>query len=164
MSRLVFSRTVPDTAAPLETALDAAHTGRAVLEPQQTLLLDAADRLTLWFADGVPTHARHSDGRTGGAALAAFANPGPVRVELHADPAPNAPSECGVAPDAPATHLAGDDVLAARTRDRAPEDADADAESLDAVEAFLADDAAIADIRERAREEAERRADEWGFE
>ncbi|MEE6211183.1 hypothetical protein U3A55_13620 [Salarchaeum sp. III] len=162
MSRLVFARTVPDSATPLETALDADHTGRAVFEPQQTLLLDAADRLTLWFDDGVPTHARHSDGRTGGAALAAFANPGPVRVELHADPAPSTPADAAVAADAPATHLAGDDALAARTRDRTPDDTDTG--SLDAVEAFLADDDAIADLRERAREEAERRANEWGFE
>lgn len=162
MSRLVFSRTVPDLAAPLETALDTDHTGRAVLEPQQTLLLDAADHLTVWFDAGVPTHARHSDGRTGGAALAAFANPGPVRVELHADSTPSPPADCAVAPDAPAVHLADDDGLAARTRDRAP--ADADAGSLDAVEAFLEDADAIAEIKERARDEAERRADEWAFE
>lgn len=159
--RLAFSRTVTDLSIPLAAALDAEHTGYAVLEPQQTILLDSTDRLTLFFDDGVPTHARHSDGRTGGAALASLADAAPCRVELReSDSAP--PAGATVAPDAPADHLAGDVRLAERTRAAAPDDVD-DADGLDAVEAFLADEDAIEDIQERARAEAERRADEWGF-
>lgn len=159
--RLAFSKTVTDLTIPLRTALDADHTGYAAVEPQQTLLLDATDRLTLWFDDGVPTHARHSDGRTGGAALASLADAAPYRVELQeAELSP--PADAAVAPDAPADHLAGDPSLAERTREAAPDEA-ADASGLDAVEAFLADGDAIADIQSRARAEAERRADEWDF-
>jgi len=159
--RLAFSRTVTDAGVPLETALDGELTGYAVFEPQQTILLDSTDRLTVWFDGGVPTHARHSDGRAGGAALASLAAVAPYRVELReSDPSP--PADAAVAPDAPADHLAGDTGLAERTREAAPDDAD-DAGGLDAVEAFLADEDAIEDIQARAREEAEQRADEWGF-
>lgn len=160
--RLTFARVVSDLSAPLRSALADDHTGVAVVEPQQTILLDATDRLTLWFDDGVPTHARHSDGRTGGAALAALATASPYRVELHERDRHAPPDEGAVAPDAPADHLAGDPDLAERTRTAAPDDRD-DADGLDAVEAFLADEEAIADLQEQAREQAERRADEWGF-
>jgi len=37
-------------------------------------------------------------------------------------------------------------------------------ENVDAVEAFLADEQKVEAIRERAREEAAERAEEWGFE
>lgn len=161
--RLTFSRVVTDLAPPLAAALDDGHTGHAVLEPQRTLLLDATDRLTLRFEDGIPTHATHSDGRTGGAALAALANASPYRVELR-ETATGAPlADAVIAPDAPAVHLAADDRLAERTRAAAPAAEPDGADELDAVEAFLADEDAITDLKERAREEAKRSNDEWGF-
>lgn len=66
----------------------------------------------------------------------------------------------------PARRLAGDPALAERTRERSPAAASArEAESTTgtpgAVEAFLADEAKIEAIQQRAREEAERRAVEW---
>ncbi|PSQ58333.1 MAG: hypothetical protein BRD23_07340, partial [Halobacteriales archaeon SW_9_67_25] len=60
-----------------------------------------------------------------------------------------------------------DTDLAARTRDTAPpewvERESSPDEGTSAVEAFLDDEERITEIRERAREEAERRAAEWGF-
>ena len=62
----------------------------------------------------------------------------------------------------PAERLAGDPALADRTRRLAgdPDPAGDDG----AVVAFLEDEAAVEDIRETARAEAESRAEEWGFE
>ena len=51
--------------------------------------------------------------------------------------------------------------LAARARERAP--ADRDAPETDPVEAFLDDEERVEAIKQRARDEAERRASEWGF-
>jgi len=68
-----------------------------------------------------------------------------------------------------ADRLAGDPDLAERTRTAAPAEWEADAESggedgsLDAVEAFLDDEEKIAAIRDRAREEARERAEQWGL-
>jgi hypothetical protein len=64
----------------------------------------------------------------------------------------------------PAERLAGDPGLAARTRAAAPDERlDDRAGSGSAVEAFLADESKIEAIREQAREEARRRAAEWGL-
>jgi len=95
-----------------------------------------------------------------------------------------------VPPGLPAERLANDPGLAERTRARAPETAvdgsgddaaatpgssecrgsrdrtrtgDGPGGDLDAVEAFLEDADRVAAIRERAREEAQRRAAEWGL-
>jgi hypothetical protein len=65
----------------------------------------------------------------------------------------------------PAERLAGDPQLAAKTRDRAPDrpTTEPNTSPTSAVEAFLEDEEKIAAIRERARAEAERRAEEWGL-
>jgi hypothetical protein len=62
----------------------------------------------------------------------------------------------------PAERLAGNPALADRTRRLADEPDPAEDDG--AVAAFLEDEAAIRDIRETARGEAESRAEEWGFE
>lgn len=167
---LTFSRVVPDAAAALTAALDRRHTGYAVLTPSDALVLDEGTHAVLGFRDGIPTHAR-SAAEAGPGALAAAATPGPLRVALHECTPPFTDSTARIAPDTPARRLAGDDALAARTRDAAPasavESSDASvpeaSDDLDAVDAFLADEDAIARIKEQAREEAERRAAEWGF-
>ena len=161
--RLIRSRVVDDPGAVLVNVLDRELTGYATLEPQGTLLDDGAGRGVLVFEDGVPRLAYHP--RTGGgdAALSAMADPGPCRVELHevpgsALPALDAP-EPSVDPGRPAERLAVDPDLATRTRRRAPGGADGSA-----VEAFLENEAAVSAVREEARTEAERRAEEWGLE
>jgi len=71
----------------------------------------------------------------------------------------------------PAERLAGDPDLAARTRERAPDERVTDGkpespatdEGMDAVEAFLEDEGKIEAIREQARTEARERAQEWGL-
>jgi hypothetical protein len=161
--RLVRSRVVDDPGTVLAEALDRGLTGYATLEPQGSLLADEGGRGVLVFEAGVPRLAYHP--RTGGgeAALPAMAGPGPCRVELCEAPAAAlpAPDTLGpsVDPGSPAERLAADPDLAARTRRRAP---DGDAGS--AVEAFLEDEAAIEAVREEARAEAERHAEEWGLE
>jgi len=72
-------------------------------------------------------------------------------------PAFDAPGP-SVDPGSPAERLAADPDLAARTRRRAPGSGDGSA-----VEAFLEDEAAVEAVREEARAEAERRAEEWGL-
>ncbi len=179
--RLLRSRVVSDPRDSLAEALDRELTGYAVLEPQATLLLDAEGRGVVTFRDGVPDLAYYTGTDRGGpAALGDMAMPGPYHVELYElpDGAGDALADaasCQVPPGMPAERLAGDPALAASTR-RATGDARADPETGDAaaderpppddrgaVEAFLDDEAKIAAIREQARQEAEARAEEWGF-
>ncbi|MFC3478317.1 hypothetical protein [Halobacterium litoreum] len=165
MSDLTFARVVADPADALSLALDRELTGYAVFTPQDALLFDEDGAGVVAFDDGVPTHVEHTGtGRGGASALADFAAPGPLRVECYAGedgPVPRT-ERCSVAPDTPAARLAGDDALAERTREAA--DVDAPTDDVDAVEAFLADEQKVEAIRERAREEAAERAEEWGFE
>jgi hypothetical protein len=65
-----------------------------------------------------------------------------------------------VPPGFPASTL-GDEALATRTRDAAPDERLSEATS--AVESFLDDEERVAEVRERARTEAQRRAREWGL-
>lgn len=183
--RLLKSRVVSDPRYPLVEALDRALTGYAVLEPQETLLLEAEGRGVLTFRDGVPDLAYYTGTDRGGpAALGDLAMPGPYHVELYDLPedafdALGEAASLRVPPGMPAERLAGDPALAASTRRATPEarvdpthDPDSsdagDAESQvpedrSAVEAFLDDEAKIEAIREQARREAEARAEEWGF-
>jgi hypothetical protein len=170
---LVRSRVEPDAAAPLDTALDRELTGYAVLEPQDALLLDGDGVGVLAFEDGVPRLAYHTGtGRGGSEALADLAAPGPLDVELRELPAAELPEGDGdirVPPDMPADRLAGDPQLAERTREVAPaewlegSEEGSESDSLDAVEAFLEDEEKIDAIRDRAREEAKERAEQWGL-
>lgn len=166
---LVRSRVVPDAATLLEDALDRRHTGYAVLAPADAVLLDDDGEGVLTFEDGVPVVAYHvGTDRGGAAALGALASPGPYRLELYdldgdALAGINETAELRVDPGAPAERLAGAPDLADRTRRAAPEGRGESADQTDAVEAFLADEERVEAIRERAREEAQRRAEEWGF-
>lgn len=160
---------VTDVATALEDALDRRLDGYAVLAPRDVLLDDADDRGVLTFEGGVPALAYHAGTDRGGPPALADVGAGPHRVELYAvDPAaldvPHA-AELRVPAGMPAERLAGDASLAERTRAvastgrAAVRDGDGGA-----LEAFLEDEAAVAEIRESARAEAERRAEEWGFE
>jgi hypothetical protein len=180
---LLRSRVDPDPAAPLSAALDRELTGYAVLEPQDALLLDADGAGLLVFEAGVPRFAYHTGtDRAGPAALNDLVAPGPYDVELRELPAETLAefdglerSDCGIPPGMAADRLAGDPDLAERTRTAAPPewredggsgDGDGDggdSGELDAVEEFLEDDEQIAEIRERAREEARERAEKWGL-
>lgn len=183
--RLLKSRVVSDPRYPLAEALDRNLTGYAVLEPQETLLLEAEGRGVLTFREGVPDLAYYTGTDRGGpAALGDLAMPGPYHVELYEFPgdpfdALDEPSSLRVPPGTPAERLAGDPPLAASTRRAAPDvrvdspgetdgDDERDGESeatedRSAVEAFLDDEEKIGAIREQARREAEARAEEWGF-
>jgi hypothetical protein len=163
-----FDRVVTALDEPLSAALDRSLSGYAKIVPQAALLLDATGSGVLWFDDGVPTHATHTgSGATGTDVLAELAATGPFRVRLVAVTGPDLerrPSGATLPPDAPAERLAGDESLAARTRERAGATTEGSSdEGLDAVEAFLADDEKIRAIRDRARAEAKRKAEEWGF-
>ncbi|WP_137283754.1 hypothetical protein [Halorussus salinisoli] len=170
---LLRSRVESDPADPLVTALDRELTGYAVFEPQGSLLLDADGVGVVGFEDGVPRFAYHTGTDRGGPeALADLAAPGPYDVELRdADGALSefARSDRRVPPGLVADRLAGDSTLAERTREAAPPEWSDDGEdgreagSMDAVEAFLDDGEKIAAIRDRAREEAKERAEQWGL-
>lgn len=166
---LVRSRVVSNPGAALSTALDRRLTGYAVFRPQDSLLLGGDRRAVLTFEDGVPVLAYDAASDRGGAdALGDLAVPGPYKVELYELPvdalaeAHDTP-ELRVSPGMPAEELAADSELAERTRSLAPADRDDDETDRTAVEAFLADEEKIDAIRKQAREEAERRAAEWGF-
>jgi hypothetical protein len=174
--RLERRRVVDDLATPLANALEAALTGYCRLESQDELLLAADGVGVLTFEEGVPMAAYHTGTDTGGpAALADIAASGPYRIERFALPAEalrevHAAADLTVPPAMPARRLAGNGALADRTEARAPagalerDEGGRDPDEPGAVEAFLADEAKIEAIQERAREEAERRAAEWGFE
>jgi hypothetical protein len=164
--RLVRRRVVTDPATPLVDALDTELTGYARLESQDRLLLDGEGVGVLTFEAGVPVVAYHTGTDAGGsAALADIAVAGPYRVELFELDADvlaevHDAGDLRVPPDAPAERLAGDPDLAARTREAAP-DRRVGESGPGAVVAFLEDEEKVEAIRERAREEAERRAAEW---
>lgn len=165
---LVRSRTATAPDEVLAWALDAAHTGYLVLEPADALLGDDDDACVLTIADGVPRLAYHTGTEHGGtSALADAAGAGPYSVDCYAvdgtaiADVPDA-AELVVPPAAPAERLAGDAALAERTRTAAPTEWTDDAETpADPVEAFLADEERLDAIRDRAREEARRKAREW---
>lgn len=165
---LVRSRVVDDPAGALRTALDRRLTGYAVLEAGGSLLLDGDGRGVLTFDDGVPVlaYCDRTD-RGGPAALADLAGPGPYSVELYELPADalaeaHGADELRVDPGSPATELGDAPDLAARTRERSPGDAGA-ADDESAAAAFLADEERVAAIQAEARDEARRRAEEWGL-
>lgn len=175
---LVRSRVVTDPRTVLVDALDRDLTGYAVLEPQGSLLLDDDGAGVVTFEAGVPVVAYHTGTDRGGPrALADLAASGPYDLELFAvaPGALDAVHERGaftVPPEMPAERLAGDQSLADRTRDAAPQSVSAADDGTDdesggtdvgAVEAFLDDEGKIEAIREQAREEARERAEEWGF-
>lgn len=165
---LLRSRVVPTAAEPLEAALDRRLTGYVVFEPRETLLMDGDGAAVLTVADGAPVLAYHPAADRGGpAALAALASPGPYLAELYDLPDEalarvheRAADELAVPPGTPAERLAADEDLAERTRRVAPERAGS---AASAVEAFLADEERIQALREQARREAARRAEEWEF-
>jgi hypothetical protein len=165
------SRVVADIGTPLATVLDGGLTGYARLESHDTLLLDADGAGVLTFEAGVPVVAYHTGTDRGGVdALADIAVAGPYRIDLYeldreALAEAHDTDDFLVPPGLPAEQLAGDDALAERTREAAPDGrTDPDAErGLDAVETFLEDTEQVDAIRERARAEAETRAQEWGF-
>lgn len=163
---LVRSRVVSDASVPLEAALDRRLTGYAVVSPTAALAPDR-DGTVITFEEGVPVVAYHAGTDRGGSeALAALPTPGPYRVELYRsapgdlDPVHEVSKLC-VAPAAPAEQVAGAPGLAERTHRLAP--ADRDAPAADPVEAFLSDEQRVEEIRAEAREDARRRAEEWGF-
>ena len=169
--RLVRSRVVDDPGVVLTAALDRSLTGYAVLEPQDALLFDDGTRGVVTFEAGVPVLVYDATTDRGGPdALADLAGPGPYRVELYELPpddlaAAHDTPDLRVPPAMPAERLVGDAALAERTREVAPQsrlDEERDP-SGSAVEAFLADEEKIEAIRAQAREEAQRRAEEWGL-
>lgn len=165
---LVRSRVVDDPGETLSTALECELTGYAVFEPQDAVLLGDETRGVVTFEDGVPVLAYCTDTDRGGAdALADVAGPGPYGVELYeldraALAAAHEAEDLRVSPGLPAERLAADRDLVTRTREAAPADR-LGTDDTDAVEAFLADESQIEAIRERAREEARARAEEWGL-
>lgn len=164
-----FDRVVDAADAALAAALDRATTGRLVLEPQATLLLDADRRCVLSLVDGAPVAAHHPATGRGGADAVADLRGGPYRAALYPDGTvgPDGHGQRALDPGTPARLLAGDPGLADRSRERAPPaagpPADREDDPVDAVAAFLADEETVERIRERARAEAERKAEEWGF-
>jgi hypothetical protein len=122
--RLLRSRVVEDPATALAGILDRELTGYAVLEPQDTLLLDADDAGVIRFRAGVAVAAYHGGTDRGGpAALGDLAVPGPYSVELYAVDRPSTAvaSERRIPPGMAAERLAGDPELADRVRKAARE-------------------------------------------
>lgn len=171
--RLLRQRVLREVETVLTGALDRDLTGYARLEPQATLLLDGDGAGVLTFEDGVPVAAYHTGtGAEGATALPEIASSGPYRLELYelersALARIHGSESLRVAPHLPAKRLTGDEQLIERTRARAPDEqleAEPTEESaLEAVENFLDDAEKIEAIRERARNEAESRADDWQF-
>ncbi len=168
---LLRSRVISDVATTLEGALERSLTGYATIVPQETLLLSGEARGVITFEDGVPVLAYNTVTDNGGPdALAELAVPGPYRVEVYAvdgDALATAheAEPLRIRPGSVATELADAPALADRTRAAAPADRRVGngTEDADAVAAFLEDDGRIGAIRERAREEARSRAEEWGL-
>ncbi|WP_340099963.1 hypothetical protein [Salinibaculum salinum] len=171
--QLVRQRVVSDVGTVLSTALENALTGYARLESQDALLLDADGTGVLTFEKGIPVVAYHTSTDSAGAdALADIAVAGPYRLELYeldseALTEIHTNEQLQLSPELPAERLAGDPELAERTLAVIPDEHAVEREEPgtgdSAVEAFLDDEAKIASIQERARDQARERAKEWGF-
>lgn len=171
--RLLRRRVLKEVGTVLSGALDRELTGYARLEPQETLLLDSHGAGILVFRAGVPLAAYHTETDTGGeGAITEIASSGPYRLELYELDAGvveriSESDQLLVGPTVPAKRLTGDDALLRRTRERAPDErierGGNEDSTLDAVETFLEDSDRIESIRDRARNEAQSRAEEWGF-
>jgi hypothetical protein len=165
---LLRSRVVDGPGTTLSTALDRRLTGYAVFEPQDAVLLGDETRGVLTFEEGIPTLAYCTDTDRGGAdALNDLAGPGPYGVDLYeldrADLVEaHEADDLRVPPGLPAERLTADRGLVTRTREAAPDERLGN-DDVDAVAAFLEDESGIEAIRERAREEARTRAEEWGL-
>lgn len=161
---LLRSRVVVDLSAALEDALDRRLDGYAVISPRGAML-EEEGRGILTFEDGVPTLAYHAGTDRGGSSALADIGAGPYRVELYRLAAedldvPHAVETLRVPPGMAAERLAGDSELAARTRRLA---GDRGGSEPDALESFLENEVAVAELKNGARAEARRRAEEWGF-
>jgi hypothetical protein len=163
---LLRSRVVTALAPALSDVLDRRLDGYALLSSRDALLGGDEERGVITFEAGVPVLAYHSRTDRGGPPALDDIGAPPYRFELYALEAdalelPHRTDELRVAPGSVAERLAGDPALAGRTRELAGDVLEERSE--DTVEAFLEDEAAIADIRRSAREEALDRADEWDF-
>lgn len=164
---LLRSRVVTALAPALSDVLDRRLDGYVLLSSRDALLGGADESGVITFEAGVPVLAYHSGTDRGGpAALEDIGKP-PYEFELYAvDPdaleLPHRTDELRVPPGAVAERLADDPDLADRTREIADDAPNANARE-DSVEAFLENEAAIAEIKHSAREEALDRADEWGL-
>lgn len=176
--QLLRSRVVPDLGTVLRDALDRRLTGYAIVEPQPQKQGDDAKGF-LTFEAGIPFLAYYTGTDAGGKrALSELTPGGPCRLDLYVlssdqlEAVHDTP-ELRVPPEMPANCLVGDPQLAARTRKRAAArqqrestrsetpQTGRDEAPFDAVEAFLEDTERIEAIREQARAEAKRRANEW---
>ncbi len=167
---LLRKRVVDDPATALASALDREVTGYLRLSSQSALLLGDEGAGVLTLSAGVPVVAYHTGSDRGGPpALGDMAQPGPYGMALFELPGPELHAihearDLRVPPGLPAERLAGEDGLAARTRDAAPEgrvEAHDRDRSTTAVEAFLEDEEKITRLQEQARAEAAERAAEW---
>lgn len=165
LGSLVRSRVDESLGSALEAALDRSLTGYGVCRPQAALLLEETEPTRLVFESGVPVAAgRPTGSRQGTTAVLDLVGAGPYRVDLYrVDGASERPPEpWAIDADLPARTVADDPALAERTRGARPS-TDAPAEAPDPVESFLDDADRIAAIQAQAREEATRRAAEWGL-
>ena len=164
---LLRSRVVTTLTPALSDVLERRLDGYALLSSRDALLGNDDESGVITFEAGVPVLTYHSGTDRGGPpALEDIGSP-PYQFELYALEAdalefPHRTDELRVPPGAVAERLADDPDLAARTREIASETSTANV-SEDTVEAFLENEAAIADIKRSAREEALNRADEWGL-
>ncbi|SEK33621.1 hypothetical protein [Haloferax larsenii] len=167
---LLRSRVVDDPGDALAEVLDEGLTGYVVFEPQDALLLGESTRGIVTFEEGIPVLAYDTERDEGGRdGLEGFAVTGPHRVAVHAvdadDLAEAHETEAfRVSPGEPSRVLAGDEQLADRTLDAAPESRREEGRDQSALEAFLSDQEAIEQIQSEARAEAQARAEEWGLE
>jgi hypothetical protein len=171
--RLRARRVVSGLGGLLADALDRTLTGYLRLEADG-LLLDDGEATVLTVEEGVPVAAARTGGDSVGTeALADVGAGGLYRLELRELSAGELPAihhrdTARIPPTLPAKQLVGDTALVARTREAAPDTRlggdTGDEPGLDAVESFLDDGETISSIRDRARSEAQARADEWGFE
>ncbi|MEF8779968.1 MAG: hypothetical protein V5A46_04760 [Haloferacaceae archaeon] len=169
---LLSSRVVTDLGVTLQRALETGLDGYVVVDPQETLLLDADTRGVITFSAGVPVFAYDVAGDARGTrALARLADSGPYRVDRYeTDPEAlgslhdtDGAADFRVPPGAPAEQLARNAELAEETRRRTPDDRDDEEDEGDPLAAFLSDEERVEAIQAEARAEAERRAAEWGF-
>lgn len=164
---LLRSRVVTSLSPALEDVLDRRLDGYALLSPRDSLLGSGDETGVVTFEAGIATLVYHTGTDRGGPAALADVGPPPYRFELYALDAdalelPHRTESLQVRPGTVADRLVSDPELAERIRNAAGVDGNGRAD-VDAVEAFLEDDAAVAEIREAARTEARERADEWGL-
>lgn len=169
--QLKRSQVVSEYGPVLEAALEERLTGYSRIEPGDNVVLEADGAGILTFKRGIPMAAYHTVSEaTGEAALEALSKLGPFYVEVYTVGAEalqpvHETDTVLIPPERPAELLAGDPALAEQIRSQAApgQQKQTRTPNEEALISFLSDEKRVQQIKDEARKQARRRAEQWNL-